>query len=80
MILGNFDITIASLPDKEDLVAEIYYMNYQWVEISQETGELIIQFYAPPPEKECWEFCLNDALEVLEKAKQKLLNLRIKRK
>ncbi|HEY5260227.1 MAG TPA: hypothetical protein VIJ46_06220 [Rhabdochlamydiaceae bacterium] len=68
----KFRITVASLPDREHLVAEIFYEGVQWVEISQETGELVVQFY-PHPRQKYWEFPLKEAAEVLERAKIKLL-------
>lgn len=71
--MEKFRITIASLPDREEVVAEILYEEIQWVEISQETDELIIQFYSHP-DREYWEFSIDEALEVLKKAKSKLLN------
>ncbi len=37
---------IASLPHRERPVAEIFYNNMYWVQISQETDELKIQFYS----------------------------------
>jgi hypothetical protein len=74
----NFDITVASLPDREELVAEIYYNHDQWVEISQEHEQLIVQFYAPL-NTNCWEFSFDQALETLKQAKKKLLKLGGKR-
>ena len=72
--MEKFCITIASLPNRENLVAEIFYENVQWVEISQETEELIIQFYSHP-RQEYWEFPLDEALEALEKAKKRFLGM-----
>jgi hypothetical protein len=76
--LGNkmeqFRITVASLPDRENLVAEITYNNIEWAEISQENQEMVVQFY-PHPGKAFWEFPLNEALLVLEKAKKRLLDM-----
>ena len=71
MLSDKFRITIASLPDREELVAEICYDLEQWVEISQEPGQErpIIQFYSPSV-KQYWEFPLEDALEALELAKK----------
>lgn len=63
---------IATLPHRERPVAEIYYNNMYWVQISQETDELVIQFYSHPTEKS-WEFQFDEALEAIEKAKN-LLN------
>ena len=78
--MNKFEILIASLPDKEEVVAEVYYNNMYWVEISQEPGveQPIIQFY-PPSDKECWEFPLEDALKALELAKKKFLGMGGKR-
>ena len=70
--MNKFEIIIASLPNKERLVAEIYYDNMYWVQISQETDELVIQFY-PHPRQTYWEFSLDEALEILNRAKSKLL-------
>ena len=71
--MENFRITIASLPDRENLVAEISYKNRQVAEINQEGEELIIQLYAPCKEKKCWEFSLEEFQKVVEEAKQRLI-------
>ena len=70
----NFAIKIASVPYREELVAEIYYNHEQWVEISQKQEQLIIRFYTPL-NNNYWEFPLNEALEALEQAKKKILAL-----
>jgi hypothetical protein len=44
-----------------------------WVQISQETDEPVIHFYSHP-RGNCWDFHLEEALEVLEVAKKKLLD------
>ena len=77
--MNRYRINIISLPDREYLVAEIIYNGYQWVEINQEKGNLEIQFY-PHPNKPYWEFNLEEALDVLAKAKQKLLGIEPKDK
>ncbi|GAB4192670.1 MAG: hypothetical protein Tsb0015_15050 [Simkaniaceae bacterium] len=71
--MKKFRITIASLPDREHLVAEILYQGIQWAEISQETDELIMQFY-PHPKQEYWEFNFDEAFQALLEAKKALLN------
>ena len=79
MFLRDFYIVVASLPDREDLVAEICYKGHQWAEISRETGEkMIAQFYSHPQQK-YWEFPLDEALGALEQAKKKLLAVGDKR-
>jgi len=70
--MEKFRITVASLPDREHLVAEIIYDGVQWAEISQEKGGLDVQFYAHPRQR-YWDFQFNEVIEILEKAKQKLL-------
>ena len=72
MKIGNFEIMISSLPHKEHPVAEIYYNNMYWIQISQETDDFVVHFYSHPNEK-CWEFPLDEALEVIEAAKKRLL-------
>lgn len=69
--MEKFRITVASLPDREQLVAEILYEGIQWAEVSQETNELIIQFYSHP-RKKYWEFSLEEALQALDLAKKNL--------
>lgn len=71
--MEKFRITLASLPDREHLVAEILYDGIEWAEISQETSELIVQIYSHPT-KDFWEFPLDETLEALEMARAKLLN------
>jgi len=50
----------------------LHYLLKYWAEISQESEEIVIQFY-PHPNEKCWEFLFDEALEVLEQAKKKLL-------
>lgn len=71
--MDSFRITIATLPDRYYPVVEIFYHGMQWAEISQESDDLIIQFYSPFNET-CWEFPLDEALKTLEQAKVKLLS------
>jgi hypothetical protein len=70
--LNNFRVVIASLPDRENCVCEIYYNHIQWAEISRENEETIIQFYNNPHQK-YWEFPIDIALEILQNAKKKFL-------
>ena len=43
-----------------------------WVQISQEIDDLLIQFYAHP-NKKCWEFQIDEAVQAIEEAKKRLL-------
>lgn len=70
----TFEITVVSLPDRDNLVAEIYYERKQWAEIYQETSQMRVQFYESY-DQDCWDFSLNDAIEILKIARCKLLDL-----
>jgi hypothetical protein len=68
----KFRITVATLPDRECAVAEIFYDHVQFCEISREVpGQFVIQFY-PHPRQKCWEFSYDEIVEVLKKAQQRL--------
>lgn len=72
--MSKFEITVGSVPYREELVATIYYNKHCWVEISHDKEEMEIQFFAHPKDK-YWEFPLEESLRVLEDAKKKLLSL-----
>jgi len=64
----NWRITIASPPDREHLVAEIFFGNQQWDEIDQESQALIVEFY-PRSDPEPWRISFDDALSALHEAR-----------
>jgi hypothetical protein len=65
-------ICISSPPDKEKLVAEIFFGSEQWAEINQEQTELQVEFY-PRQSGEPWSLKFEDAIAALEQARSKLL-------
>jgi hypothetical protein len=68
--MRNFRIQIASAPDREKLVAEIWYAEIFVAEINQEkTQNLEIEFY--PGDKVTFD--LNEFIETLESAKRELI-------
>lgn len=72
--MNKFRIQIASVPDRENLVAEIWNENLMIAEINDERGELEIEIYPDQSEKlifDCQEF-----IDVLERAKNRLLVMR----
>ena len=69
---SEYRITIASPPDREKLVAEIFVGDCQWAEINQENGELEIEFYEKHDGKS-WNFLLDDALMMLQDGKKRLI-------
>lgn len=70
--MDKFEIEIVHYFDTEELVAEVYHSNSQWAAIFCENKEVKVQFY-PHPNKGYWEFPFKEALQTLEKAKNKLL-------
>ncbi|QVL55878.1 MAG: hypothetical protein KFB95_01345 [Simkaniaceae bacterium] len=75
MSKSDFNIDILELLDRENPVAEIDYKKHQWAEISAEVpNKFVTQFYNHP-EKNYWEFPYEEALEVLQEAKDQLAKL-----
>ena len=70
-ITNSFEIRIASYPDRENLVSEITYNGFHWVEINQELDVPTIIFYNHP-NKKSWEFDFDEAFFQLKKARQRL--------
>jgi hypothetical protein len=65
-------ICVSSLPDREKLVAEIFFDDVQWAEVNQEQEVLEVEFY-PRPDGEPWRIELVDALSALDEAKRRLV-------
>lgn len=65
-------IVIASMPDKEKLVAELYWDDVMWAELSNETGVLKVRTWGKES-GEPWEIPLQDVLGALSEAKKKLV-------
>ena len=70
----KMEIKIASLPDRENLVAELWYDKVQWCEISQELNELILEIY-PSLTGKPWTFQFEEALEFLQRAERRMASL-----
>ena len=69
----KFHICISSPPDREKLVAEIFWGNDQWAEVNHERQDLEVEFY-PRPDGSPWRINYDDALKALEQAKQRLIS------
>ena len=67
------EICISSPPNREKLVAEIFFGANQWAELNQEDGTLRLEFY-PLPTGEFWQLSWDEAVGALEEAKRKLSN------
>jgi hypothetical protein len=70
----NFAIEIASVPDREQLVAEIWWQDQQCCELSQEGDHLILELY-PNQTGDAWRFTYDEFLEVLSRARDRLLGI-----
>ena len=67
--MSKFNIELSSVPDRENLVAEIWYENKMVAEVNKETEKFVIEFYLD----EKISFMLDEFLEVLENAKRRIL-------
>jgi hypothetical protein len=70
-------VKIASVPDRDNLVAELWYENEQWGEISQETENLQLEMYPRSSEENdnVWSFDLNEIMESLKEAQKRMSQL-----
>lgn len=71
-MLTDFEIIITDIPSHDDLIVEVYYKKVQWVQVYQKDGILLYQFYGHPEESH-WEFPVDEAMQVLERAKKRFL-------
>ncbi len=69
---ARYEISIASPPDREKLVAEIFFGDTQWAEINQEHGALEVEFY-PRPDGKPWRIDYQDVTAALDQAKRRLV-------
>ncbi|MCP5504459.1 MAG: hypothetical protein H7A41_04825 [Chlamydiales bacterium] len=75
MSRNDFRIMIADVPDKEEPVCEIYYKNSGWVQISAEVPGKFIVAFCNRDDGAYWEFPYEEAMEVLQEAKEHLAKL-----
>ncbi|AKT39221.1 hypothetical protein [Chondromyces crocatus] len=68
----EFRVTIASPPDREKLVAEIFFGDEQVAEIHQESDELQIEIYMHSSGKP-WMLPYVDFMKAMSKARQRLV-------
>jgi hypothetical protein len=73
----NFEFSVASDVDYENLIVDIGFDNKLIALLTQEEGfdKIRIQIY-PPTEGEYWNFRLTEFEEIIEKAKNRLWELR----
>jgi hypothetical protein len=64
-------IEVASVPDRDELVAELWMGDRQVAELSQDGGKQLLQLY-PPADGKWWEFELDEFVSRLGEMKQRL--------
>ena len=67
--MSKFNIELSSVPDRENLVAEIWYEKKMVAEVNKEREKFVIEFYLD----EKISFMLDEFFEVLENAKRRIL-------
>ena len=67
--MSKFNIELSSVPDRENLVAEIWYENKMDSERNKDTQKFVNQFCLDAK----ISFMLDEFLEVLENAKRRIL-------
>jgi hypothetical protein len=64
-------IVVASLPDREKVVVELWCEDGNWAEINQETDNLLIELY-PRRSGGPWSFTVDEVLDLLHASRQAL--------
>ena len=67
--MSKFNRELSSVPDRDNLVAEIWYENKMVAEVNKETEKFVIEFCLDEKKS----FMLDEFLEVLENAKRRIL-------
>ena len=71
IVAKEMRVCISSPPDRANLVAEIFFGDEQWAELSQEQEALELEFY-PRRSKEFWHLTLDEVMLALKEAKNRL--------
>lgn len=68
----KIEIQIASVPDRENVVAELWVDDQQIAEVSYEGGELAVEFYSASVPNQL-RLPLDELLEALNRARRNLV-------
>ncbi len=71
---GKLTYLITDVPDREELVAELWLDDEMWGEISQEDGNILLELY-PRRDGEPWRFPPEAAERLIRRARVDLLQL-----
>ncbi len=73
LVFRDYELLIASSPEREKVYCEIYYKGKILGEISQESKKLSLEIYSNPIKEKWWQFSLEEFQEMLEIGKNHLL-------
>lgn len=68
----DYRLCISSPPDREQLVAEIFFGDEQWAELNQEGSELALEVY-PRRDGKPWHLSFETVAAALAAAKRRLV-------
>lgn len=68
---GTFEVELVSVPDRGDLVAEVWFGTHQVAELRRQERTLLVQLYLAPTGTG-WEFVYVDFVGALEEARSRL--------
>jgi|JI102314A1RNA_FD_contig_21_16220032_length_331_multi_3_in_0_out_0_1 hypothetical protein len=71
MMSNGFEIILASVPDRDDLVAEIWRGDSQFAEVRREEERFFVELY-PNPKDLAWIFEHSELIEALNAAERRL--------
>ncbi len=66
-----FDINIASVPDRHEVVAEVWSNNDLVAEVRRVGGRFLVQLHAPH-DGSYWDFDLQELVQALHDARERL--------
>lgn len=67
MIDSGFEILLASVPDRDDLVAEVWHDDAQFAEVRREGDYFLVEVY-PNPKGKLWTFKYPELIRALNAA------------
>lgn len=68
---GKFSVEVTSVPDRPDLVAEVWSGEELLAELRHEDSGLRVQLY-PAPNRQSWDFSYEELTVALQQARDKL--------
>lgn len=71
MINKSLEVVLASVPDREDLVAELWFGNSQLGEVRIDGDRLVVDIFANP-NASVWTLEYSDLIDLLTAAKHRL--------